>query len=200
MKTAYVGFVTTVHPDWKQFCPQLSAPGNYKDPIKIQDWLDKATEKQMNEACDKPLTGKIAEFHLIERGDDGEARSLGAAGWPEATILEIISGYDRIFVLKTGVFATLTRMEHLDARGRLLPAYDWIITSRLTHVPLLRDACNAPKLFDPVDLLVSSTADENCNTVSVMRRITRQEEPRFNGRTAEERALLALEVAGCLGA
>lgn len=224
LKVAYVGFMTDVHPDWRAFCPPPVPPANYKDLDKIQAWTDKATEKQTSEAKDKPLTGKISEFYLFERpyfnasDDDDERDTLidrGSMDWPNCTALEILSDYDRIFVLNAGVFAVLARMEHVDARGQLSNDNNWIVTSRLTHFSLLSfNPKDVPKLFDPIDLLVSSTAEENCDPYKVLLRLVGKGDlpgflslgqpdaqlPYMHGRTAAERALIALEIARRLGA
>ena len=206
MKTAYIGFMTDVHSNWRTFCPPLFAPSNYKDPLKIQEWMDRATERQTKEAKDKPLTGRISEFYLLEspRPDHVGLPPVidkGAMNWPNQTALEIVSLYDRIFVLNAGVFAVLARMEHLDVHGQISQDFNWIITSRLSHVPLIYSSPQtAPRLFDPIDLLVSSTAEENCNPEAVMHRLTGQTLAIAQGRTANERALTAFEVAKRLGA
>jgi hypothetical protein len=199
MKTAYVGFMTNVQQNWRSFCPAPVPPANYKDPVKIQEWMDRTTEKQVKEAEDKPLTGRISEFCLLERHGE-EVVDKGNMSWPDTSALEIISLYDRIFVLNVGIFSVLARMEHLDMRGTISPEYNWIITSRLTHVPLIFNTPqSAPRLFDPIDLLVSSTAEENRNSELVMIRLTGRPDDSHKGRTAAERAKLALMVAQKLG-
>ena len=211
MKTAYVGFLTDVHSSWKDFCMPPVPPANYKDPAKIHEWLERYTEKQEVEARNKPLTGKIKDFYLFERRDESRV-DKGVMGWPDQTALEIISLYDRIFVLNVGIFSVLARMEHLDLRGRISPEYNWIITSRMAHYSLLSDNPQAaPKLFDPIDLLVSSTAEENRNIALVMSRLSlplkglESEEVEEDikdlciNQTARELALIAFDVADRLG-
>lgn len=150
MKTAYVGFLTDVHPSWRDFCFPPIPPANYKDPVKIQEWIDRYTEKQEDEAKNKPLTGKIKDFHLFEKRDALKV-DKGAITWPDQTVLEIISLYDRIFVLDVGIFSVLARMEHLDMYGRISSDYNWIITSRMSHFPMLFENPQvAPRLFDPI--------------------------------------------------
>jgi len=200
VKTAYVGFTTDTREDWESYCPTPTPPASYKDPVKIQDWMNKAVEKQAVEAKDKPLTGKITGFHLFEL--EGHISDKGAAGWPGRPVLTILSNYKRIFVVRAGIMAVLSRMEYID-RNATLGACNWIITSRMTHFPLIyEDPKNAPKIFDPIDLLVSSTAEENCDPLLVLARLQKPLNMAFpgaKGATAADWARLSMGVAMLLG-
>lgn len=205
MSTAYVGFTTTTHERWEEVSPEPQAPANYKDQEKIMAWIETARARQAVTACDRPLTGKIKDFFLVEKTGPtlADHRVVAKGGWPKKTALEILSGYKRIFVIRAGVLAVLARAEHIDRYGTVQPQHKWIFTTRMQHFPLLYEKpALAPKLYDPIDILVSSTAEENCDPGLVLRRypaIGDTLQGRYDLKRAEDWCAVARMVAVLLG-
>lgn len=58
----FIGHKTVVSPDFANFVVEPKAPKNYKDPVKIADYVQEAKNEIMNNSSFKPFTGTIEEI------------------------------------------------------------------------------------------------------------------------------------------
>jgi len=65
MPTVYVGYTLTTRPDWEQYVGEIKAPGNYKDPVKIEAYKEEAKKKRAAEAAERVLTGQLDEMIVV---------------------------------------------------------------------------------------------------------------------------------------
>ena len=71
-----VGYEVAKRKDWVEYVPEVGAPANYKDPIKIEEAKLKAREKQAEGAAEGVLTGRISKIAVLQISADGKGSPL----------------------------------------------------------------------------------------------------------------------------
>jgi len=69
----YVGCELNAVPNWEEILPPISAPSNYKDPVKIAAYIAERRDKLAGgEAAEGPLTGMVTRAVVITPGQKGD--------------------------------------------------------------------------------------------------------------------------------
>jgi hypothetical protein len=104
MVTLFVGYTTAPRPDWADYAPEFKAPSNYKDEIKIAEYIFKARQKFTEEAGEGMLTGMLATLAAYKSDDKKQVGLDGltrvAVVWPDKTVLGDIESqaFDRLII------------------------------------------------------------------------------------------------------
>lgn len=100
MNFYYLGYKTTVRPDFEQYLAEPKAPKNYKNQEAITEYLDKARTEAASSAASKPFTSIVQEVTVFSTNCrdsvvEEVARFSGAtAAHDLAKLLEDISEKD----------------------------------------------------------------------------------------------------------
>jgi hypothetical protein len=189
MKLAYVGFVPKTIPDWEQFVPVPRAPSNYKDQVKIAEYVAAAAAKQAEEAAYNPLTGMFADVSVLLKGGEEYKESALAKDVP---LLEALSAFDGVVCLGVFDMLRLAVTECIDRKGALDKSLHWAVLSDQLKLPILARTGHAPVIIDPARILggTDCTPGAFCQRFKI-----RFSEPRL----ARSLALIAAKGADLLG-
>lgn len=131
---------------WEQFAEEVRAPSNYKDPVKIQEYVEKARAKQALEASRRFLTGKLTKVMVRTGVPDDCSGQEAFHTWDAATAKEPALVFlekilpDRagtLFVLEASTFRQLLIADYLE-RGWDQRCFSWIF-DRDYKSSILRD-------------------------------------------------------------
>ena len=67
-KCFYSGFTARARAEWRQYALAPTAPSNYKDPVKIAQYVDDATAKQELLVQRTPLLARLTSVVLLDAG------------------------------------------------------------------------------------------------------------------------------------
>jgi len=73
MSAVFVGYKTVVAPDFSNYVVEPKAPKNYKDPEKINAYIEEAKAEIRNTCASKPFTGIFQEAAICIYDDSCEA-------------------------------------------------------------------------------------------------------------------------------
>ena len=163
-RSAFVGFTTTPIPNYELFMPAVKAPSNYKDPVKIKEYVSAALEKQVIDAAVLPLTSAIDKFAVLRtKGADGKVEKV-QVDWPsKVPLYEFLEQYDNIWSLDASMLFRLLRFDYIACKGKL-PG----LTSKFVSCP--GEPVANRWIYDPIEMLVGTTSEDWTNPVLVARR------------------------------
>lgn len=197
MRTAYIAFSTRTVAEFEHYLPEPKAPSNYKDPVKIAEYVGAAKAKQFVDAPSKPLTGVLADVKMLMRTDTSKKVDNVALAWPDEPIATYLLNYDRVSVFNLGEFIRLARIDWIERKGSLTTEMMWLAFSELTNRTLIRP----PFIFDPINRLVDSVAEEACDPFLVAKRFLKVDDITFNKKYTGllGQAQLNVDVCSLLG-
>lgn len=165
MSAYFVGVMFKPRNDWQQYAMEPTAPANYKDPKKINDYIENARLEQAGDVAVAALLGRLSSVAVLD--EDKEVIYQSGAGdqfvgqafvaWltnkfpehfadalrdAEAFPHDVLMGFGLKAALRVAAFETL---EH----NRSVPQ------GAKTYVPV-RLWYNPIGVYDPEDLLISS--------------------------------------------
>lgn len=76
MSAVFVGYKTVVAPDFSNYVVEPKAPKNYKDPEKINAYIEEAKAEIRNTCASKPFTGIFQEAAICIYDDSCEAGNI----------------------------------------------------------------------------------------------------------------------------
>ena len=168
MPTAYLGFSTKQADNWELFATLPKPPRNYKDPVKIQEYMNSAVDAMREDAANKVLTGGFENVVVLTAGSkDDPGPKLLTTDWPKRPILDSLNVFDKIICVQIRLFVRLAIVEYLDKAGSLPESPDWTLALRglpsdfVSWTGGLREP--TATLLDPVRLLCGT--DESVMTV-----------------------------------
>lgn len=153
MVTAYVGFTTVANPKWLNFLPEPTAPSNYKDEVKIREYIEKAKAGLSEKAANTPLCGSVKDSHVIVH--EGVT---GISNFDKLCSVQCVIGF-RIFD-----YLDLSIIGVIDTLGELPERYRWAKIGKMIKTNYLPDNTGRlhPKvIFDPVSALVGEYEDKD---------------------------------------
>jgi hypothetical protein len=123
-KIAFIGFETKARDDWETYATPVVAPRNYKDPIKIAEYVDKARAQQVEDCRDGMLTGAFAEIRAqtveVGNGDNRGPVAEFRLPWPEKPVLSCLRDFEGgLVVCRSKLFLQLAVAEAIDRDGCL---------------------------------------------------------------------------------
>jgi hypothetical protein len=77
MSAVFVGYKTTVSPDFSEFVAEPKAPKNYKDPEKISSYLEEAKAEIRGSSSSKPFTAIFEEASICIYDDGAVSKNEG---------------------------------------------------------------------------------------------------------------------------
>jgi hypothetical protein len=185
MASIYAGYTTLTLPGWERFAPEVKAPANYKDPVKIQAFIEDAKKRQAMDASGKVLTGALADLAVCD--NKGEVHKM--------SVSEFISLFPspgnrlvcyRPFNLLRFVVAQLI------GAGKSPAA--WMVRSETFGNALLGN--EEVSIFDPVRAVIGHEADDEANLLAFVTRFSIKVEAPAG---AEAMAFLAMKTGQMLG-
>jgi len=183
----YVGFVTCELENCEEYMTLPNAPINYKDPVKIKEYIDKALEAKKANAKNSPLMGFLQSWCIL--GSNG-AKVTDSLKAPRKLLEELIP-YDVIAGYRIFDLMDMAVVDHIFANGHLPVDLHWAKLSKMNKFPFLSPPWVNSKaqkiIFDPVDSLCGQDAVDNPSALA--RRFDWKEARHFD--TAEELAQLS---------
>ena len=147
MSKIYVGFTTTPLIGVEHFIPEPQAPGNYKDPAKIADYVAKAKESAIANARDSRMFGYLNDVAIA--GKDG-------AGYPAIlTLWDYLNASDTIVGINVFSFLHFLVKKSVDANHTISPSQRWAIRTSGLRIPIFE--CKK-LIYDPLEILGGSEA------------------------------------------
>lgn len=151
MSTICLGFETVAVENWADLVEMPEAPSNYKDAIKIEEYVQKARVQQGKDAKDRVFTGKLSKVSAI-RIVDGHYHGLADVPVADAamSVLESLQGVDRLVCVGLRLFLRFAVLQHISLRGNMR-GVEWAVLngSGVPIQPLI-------SLLDPVTLLLQT--------------------------------------------
>lgn len=129
-RVAIVGFESTARPDWQSFVAEPVAPSNYKDPVKIEEYVERSKVKQQQECALVPMTGrlKITAILGFEVSSDPQKASVhfetvevSDKGDPLDSLLK----YESVVGLDVSKFLSLAVVNSIDKNKVLRTNHYW---------------------------------------------------------------------------
>ncbi len=199
----YLGFEFAPVEGWENIMPSPQAPSNYKDPAKIQAYVEKAIDKLRDgKASIDPLCGTVSRavvlglkdgsgtihklFDAVDTEEESAGDRLGSFIASE-TDDRIEKGLVTLFGYKINRAMRLCAIAMLAGGGQLALESHWV----LGHDPEFAYNC-MPGYVDPVSLIFGSS---DVDLVAVSKRLDIQ----MPQDDAESRAEFACALAGKLG-
>jgi hypothetical protein len=184
----------------------IEAPSNYKDPIKIKEYIDRTKERRMAEACQTNMMCLLDRIWIQNtRGQVLNYISIAEEGKSSLEILkELVPAEDlrdcdsgvEFAVINTSLFANLLLRDHL-GRGLSLDASDsWLFRNRLGD-PLFPVKRTPPfVIFDPIPALTGTTIFSE-HVLEVAQEFGFKDNAEF--KEEERMALIALHLGKVMG-
>ena len=185
MASIYAGYTTIPIPGWERFAPEVKAPSNYKDPVKISEFIEAAKKRQAMDASGKVLTGALADLAVCD--SKGEVHKV--------TVQEFVMLFPtpgnrlvcyRPFNLMRFIVAQLV------SEGKTPSS--WMVRSETFGSSLLGNEEVA--ILDPVRALIGHDADDEANLLAFVNRFGIKVEAPAG---AEAMAFLAMKTGQMLG-
>lgn len=159
MAAIYAGYTTLTLPGWERFAAEVKAPSNYKDPVKIQAFIEDAKKRQAMEASEKVLTGAIADLAVSD--SKGEVHKMDVTEF-----IKLFPQPGDCLVCFRPFHLLRFLVAQLAANGTTPPS--WMIRSETFGVSLLGN--DAVRIIDPVRALVGHEAAEEANLMAFVQR------------------------------
>lgn len=141
-KVAYIGYSTTSVARFEDYLPEPHAPSNYKDELKIREYITAAREKQYMTASDMPLTGVLKDIAILTRSGQ---TLVPVEVTPGTTIAEQLSLFPILCAFDASLFARLLRVDEITQSGSISPELSWLV---------VRD--RECEFFDPLSSLLGA--------------------------------------------
>jgi hypothetical protein len=189
MRTIYVGFISGFWPDAEKYLPEIKAPRNYTDPVKIAGYIENARTRALLEASEEPLTAEFADMYMIEPGSPKDV-----SAWPQRTALRTLGGYDCIAVINAQLFLSLAVAEQILKCGALTSRDYWALRHPVTWEAYLSPG-NTKVIIDPIRAIMGTSAKDQTDPFNVAKRFNIPTEMN----TAHQRAIMASNLCRKLG-
>lgn len=161
MATTYVGWTSREREDWKSFAPPVKAPSNYRDPVKIKEYVDEREQIAIADARTGALTGRLLRVVTIDvEGEKSEIRdfdlSSGADGPERRHILlalaKTLAKRPRVVGLGVREFLKIAACEFMPALS-IADRQEWLVAD-LLEIPMDRGRGKPLMVFDPKDVFL----------------------------------------------
>jgi len=119
-----LGCTWMLRDDWLDEMPPVSAPSNYKDPVKIKEYVDTARDKQCDQAATYPMALESAEVCLLELTLTQEA-----PGYTLRSVADTVG--DAVNVLATNLPCTA----FVFSPNHVCKSLAWLARRQLVEVP-----------------------------------------------------------------
>lgn len=160
----FLGAELTVRPGWESFVVAPSAPKNYKDPAKIDEYVKKSWADLETNAAAHPLTGCVTRVAICS--DNQQIEMSAVDGYQKLTELILLAG-DRTRLCIVGFSVRpLVRLLAIQAALQGAPAWG------LQPVSDPRRAVSSFDLLDPMERLALGANDEQI--IALLRFISSQ--------------------------
>lgn len=165
----YVGCTLKPVENWQAILPAPTAPVNYKDPKKIDAYVqDKLVELMNGKAATHPLSGSIGDAVMFKGTDSGKNRADAKSG------VELIDQLAKIYVpnsvpvcgYKIYRNLRLAATAYLAERGPLPESLRWLYDPRAYGVHTLDTI-----YFDPVSVIFGTSDEDKIDAEGVCRRL-----------------------------
>jgi len=160
MASIYAGYTTLTLPGWERFAPEVKAPANYKDPVKIQSFIEEAKKRQAMEASEKVLTGAVADLAVSD--NKGEVHKMGTMEF-----IKLFPNPGNCLVCFKPFHLLRFLVAQMAVVGQVPPA--WMVRSETFGMPLL-EGCDTIRVVDPVRALIGHEAAEETNLMAFTQR------------------------------
>lgn len=183
----------------------IEAPSNYKDPIKIKEYIDKIKEKRAAESCQTPMMCRLGRVWIQGDGGADPIVSLGQFN----SYLELVEslgndgeslvdrGSTELAVINPSLFANLLMLDHLNFGLKLDKGHSWLFRNRMGDPLFPLDCKQVPfVIFDPVPAL-TGTAVFCDHPVEVAAEFGFKDDPESS--YEKRMALIALHLAKVMG-
>lgn len=150
MRVGFVGYTTTAIPGAENLLPQISAPKNYKDPLKIQEYIEEATRKARAELMDDPITGMLHKVSVLRRNNKDEPE-VAKLPWPEVPVLELLNTYQLLVILQPSRFMRFAIADALNKQTKLTNDTMWAYRA----LGPSESSLNSPVIVDPMRMFVA---------------------------------------------
>ncbi len=146
-------------PGWERFAPEVKVPANYKDPVKIQSFIEDAKKRQAMEASEKVLTGAIAD--LVVSDNKGEVHKMDVSEF-----IKLFPNPGNCLVCFKPFHLLRFLVAQMAVVGQVPPA--WMVRSETFGVSLLGN--DEVRIVDPVRALIGHEATEETNLMAFVQR------------------------------
>ena len=163
MGAIYAGYTLRAAEGWDKLVSEPKAPSNWKDSVKIANYIVEAKKKQAEEAADRVLTGEIDKIAIYQGGDviDVEPGAFFSF-FPHHDTLVCVKP---LHLLRMLVAYSVTEFGALPKDAR------WAVRSETSALPLLlRKDEKDVRIIDPIRALVCSTAADNTDPQAFLTR------------------------------
>jgi len=156
MNAVFIGYRTTVSPDFYEFVSEPRAPKNYKDPEKIAAYLEEAKIEIMNTSANKPFTGIFEEASICSYNDGSNSESeeftcldtyKGVSDFPDFvnTLAKLTGNGTQAFMFNAYSFMRIIAMQALKSKLNNKFINYWL----LNHSVARGLVVDLPKIFLP---------------------------------------------------
>lgn len=159
MRVAYVGFTTMMIPGADKNLPEFKAPSNYKDAVKISNYIEEAKQKFIDGLADDPLAAQIHTFAVVREEGGKPVITLTESPVPFA---ETLASNDAIAVFNPVRFLKFLTADTI-TRGKIGPETAWTVRGESMGQALLpfigpnRNMSTNNFVFDPMRMFAAST-------------------------------------------
>ena len=147
-----VGFTTELVKNWEDYVEPVMAPRNYKDLVKIADYVAQHKATAAEDALDNPVTARLGSVCLLEPRRDDSKIPIRIPIPKDTTLLEVLTKHSTIVGIRLSKLLRLAVLDHLD-RGPMSVEHQWAL--RHDDLPV-----NSLALVDPVRLLVGASRED----------------------------------------
>lgn len=160
MRVAYVGFTTMMIPGADKNLPEFKAPSNYKDAVKISNYIEEAKQKFIDGLADDPLAAQIHKFAVVREEGGKPVITLTDSPVPFA---ETLGANDAIAVFNPVRFLKFLTADTLTRGGKIGPDTAWTVRGESMGQALLpfigpsRNMSTNNFVFDPMRMFCPST-------------------------------------------
>ena len=159
MASIYAGYTTLALPGWERFAPEIKAPANYKDPVKIQSFIEDAKKRQALDASDKVLTGAVADLAVSD--SKGEVHKM-----EPSEFVNLFPQPGNCLVCFKPFHLLRFLVAHMAVNGMTPPS--WMVRSETFGTSLLGN--DEVRIVDPVRALIGHEVAEETNLMGFVQR------------------------------